>query len=168
MANLMIFILFLCNFGIVLFCCVSAYLGLSSNNWPFTKGTVLSAQIIERKNSASSSKQIYYHPIVIYEYYVGTKKYTSKRERARLLAYDTSEPANKILSENPVGKEIVVYYHPIFKNIACIYRGVFQVRVHLLMFIAGFIPLITILVGHILGNYSWLIESVFYLISKAV
>ena len=73
MANLMIFVLFLSTLGLVLFCCFSAYLGLSSRSWPHTKGTVLSSQLVERKNSASSSKQVYYHPLVIYEYAIGQK-----------------------------------------------------------------------------------------------
>ncbi len=168
MANLMIFILFLSTLGLVLFCCFSAYLGLSSRSWPHTKGTILSSRLVERKNSASSSKQVYYHPLVIYEYAIGQKKYQSKRESSRLFATTKSEHANKIISENSEGKEITVYYHPKFKNIACLNKGMFQITVHLLLFVAAFIPLITIVVGYVLGNYSWLIESIFYLVSKAV
>jgi hypothetical protein len=168
MANLMIFLLFLSTFGLVLFCCFSAYLGISSRSWPQTKGIILSSQLVERKNSASSSAQVYYHPLVIYEYAIDQKKYQSKRESSKLFATTKREHASKIISENPEGKEITVYYHPTFKKIACLNKGMFQITVHLLLFIAAFVPLITIVVGYILGNYSWLIESIFYLVSKAV
>lgn len=162
----MILLLFICTLCIVILCCFNLYLGISSHHWPATKGTILSAQIIERKNAASSSPQIYYHPIISYEYYVGTKKYISKRESAKFFSYDKGEQAHQLLKEFQVGKDTPIYHHPLFKNIACLKQGLFQVRAHLLLFFAAFIPFISILIGYISGNQAWLIEQVFSLISK--
>lgn len=134
---MLIWILFIVAILGILLLLWNAYTGIASAFWPVTKGRVLGSFVEKRKNTASSSKHRYYHPVIHYEYHVQGRCYRSKRI-GNFLAFGGDEAfAKNIVSTFSEGHDVKVYYFPVNPKVSALVSGVQQIWAHLILLSTG-------------------------------
>ena len=103
--------------------------GYASRKWPETNGKIVQSDI---KIIPGNKKEK--APLIYYEYIVGNQTYYSRRLTMNLAAVVKNDDAEKLLSKYPLGKEVHVKYHPIFKGYSVLEVGPKQPFLHLFFF----------------------------------
>jgi hypothetical protein len=117
-------------------------MGIASNNWPKTKGTVLTSNM-DFIEDADDSKRGYWVSVE-YTYKVGLRLFKSSRLTFEPTTHLTLDEARQLLSGIQNGREIDVYYNPEDKSQSVVITGIstnykWQLALWLALFVVALI-----------------------------
>ncbi|MCX7981749.1 MAG: DUF3592 domain-containing protein [Syntrophales bacterium] len=121
------------------------YEALSSFQWPFSPGRIISSEIQTSKETGEAPS---YYAHILYEYEVGGKRYQGDRVYFGEYGSGSMTSAKELVERYPVGKSVVVYYNAKQPERAVLERG------------ARFATFVLILIGIVfgmigLGGFVW-------------
>lgn len=136
--------------GLTLKLCWDGYIAHKSNSWPSTKGIILESRydefIYEKEDNGFTKTEKRYDVNLSFEYYVGSKMYTSDRLTSGMTTgiIDKSVAVD-IINKYETGKEITVYFDPEDPE-----YGILEIApLSKDLFWAGFFGFLTLLLGYL-------------------
>jgi hypothetical protein len=149
----------------VIYSLFNIYIGYSSVHWPYVVGLVKHSCVQIRVNKASSSKNKHYHPTVVYEYEVESKKYTNNKVGNFLGFGNDEEFANQLISRYPEGGKVKVYYWPVFPKVSFLSPGMKQALASYIFLLTGVILILASFPTLFTDNPYWFIEKIFGIVN---
>jgi hypothetical protein len=107
----------------------SIWFGISNTNWPRASAIITQSRIALALPGSNEET-----PVIHYEYVANKIKYSSSRIAMYIVNSLPREESRKILNDFKLGKEVIIRYHPLIKNISVLEPGVKQVSVHIFLF----------------------------------
>ncbi len=123
-------------------------LAQESEDWPVTRGTVTSAELVRVESGRSTDRKVTYRPEVKYTYQIEGKVFSASNIVVTTGTSYSYRIAGRILSEYPQGTVVDVYYRPEDPAFAILKPGI---RISEVL-VAGFMLLFVILGLLILFN----------------
>lgn len=136
------FLLFLLNLR-------AALRASASKSWKKSKGVIMKSELMVISGSGDDTSRTF-KPGVEYEYFVGEKKYISKRVYfgSNITSSFKKKRSKRIVAVYPKGKEVDVFYNPMNEKLSVLEQGVKFEIISGLVFGLIFIAFSYILIYH--------------------
>ena len=160
----MIWLFFICASFLTIYVLYSIYIGYSSKYWPFVMGRVIYSGVLALTNRHSSSNNKHYHPIVKYEYTIGSRTYQSKVIGNYIGFGNDKEFAQQVVGKFPENSEMKLYFCPWFPSRSVLLPGMKQLLVHCLMLFTGITMMLGSATTLFIDNPYWFVDKLFKVI----
>jgi len=104
--------------------------GYASRHWPVCDGVIVQSKLAALPHN--KKEQV---PYIYYKYTVQGRDYYSRRLAMYVVQVFKNAQAEKMLETYPLGRQVTVSYHPLFRGLAVLEPGPSQLYTHLFLFL---------------------------------